>query len=110
MMGEAPEYALVSQDGKEFDSARLKGKVALYNFIYTQCDTVCPMTSNEFASIQKILKEKGLFGERVVLISISIDPDRDTPEVLKEYSGHFGADHSGWYWLTGAKEDIDSVV
>lgn len=110
VMGEAPEFTLVSQDGKAFSSASLKGKVALYNFIYTECDTVCPVTSNEFARIQKMLKEKGLFGEQVVLISISIDPHRDTPEVLKEYSGQFGADHSGWHWLTGAKEDIERVV
>ncbi|UCH47058.1 MAG: SCO family protein [Betaproteobacteria bacterium] len=103
------DRALVDRHGQRVRlvSDVLSDRVAVINFVYTTCTTVCPVTSATFAQLQSELGER--LGKEVVLVSISVDPVRDTPPRLKQYSAMHGAgDH--WLWLTGAKPDVDQVL
>jgi len=83
------------------------GRIAVVNFIYTSCTTVCPVSSATFQQLQQKLGPR--LGKDVVLVSITVDPLRDTSQRLREYAGRYEA-REGWVWLTGAKPDVDSVL
>lgn len=76
-------------------------KVKIAAFFYTRCPDICPLTMTDFTDLQAELKQAGLFGEEVELVSISFDPEHDTEEVLRNYAGSFQADPDGWKWLRG---------
>jgi cytochrome oxidase Cu insertion factor (SCO1/SenC/PrrC family) len=80
------------------------------NFVYTHCTDACPLLSATFAQTQRKLADAGLLGSRVVLLSVTVDPDHDTPPVLAEYSSQFKADAAGWRFLTGDWEQVYDVV
>ncbi|TFG59077.1 MAG: SCO family protein [Deltaproteobacteria bacterium] len=103
------DLPLLTQDGKEvhFYTDMLKGKVVLISFICTNCTEVCPILMPILVRIQELLGDRS--GRDVSLISISVDPEDDTPEELKEYGKKYGA-KPGWTFLTGKKENIDWVV
>ncbi|EGQ19272.1 SCO1 family electron transport protein [Sporosarcina newyorkensis 2681] len=95
---EVREFSFTNQEGEEFGLDDLKGKVWIADFVFTNCTTVClPMMAN-MAELQGKLEEEDL---SVELVSFSVDPVIDTPEVLKEYAGNFNADLSNWNLLTG---------
>ena len=104
----APGFALISQDGAPVALADLRGKVVAVTFIYTSCTDTCPMLTALMARVQDQLGQD--FGERIAFVSITVDPDRDTPEVLKQYADTFGADLKGWAFLTGAPAAIRDVT
>jgi protein SCO1/2 len=83
------------------------GRIAVVNFIYTSCTTVCPVSSATFQQLQQKLGAR--LGKDVVLVSITVDPLRDTPQRLHEYAARYEA-REGWVWLTGAKPDVDGVL
>jgi protein SCO1/2 len=99
---------LISQDGAPVALADLRGKVVAVTFIYTSCTDTCPMLTALMARVQDQLGQD--FGERIAFVSITVDPDRDTPEVLKQYADTFGADLKGWAFLTGAPAAIRDVT
>jgi protein SCO1/2 len=105
-LSEAP---LLDQGGKRVRLAQdvIGERIAVVNFIYTSCTTVCPVSSATFAQLQKRLG--AALGKEVVLVSITVDPLRDTPQRLREYGARYHA-AEGWTWLTGAKRDVDSVL
>ena len=86
-IGAAPDFALTSQDGAEVTLAALRGKVVAVTFIYTSCPDVCPMLTDKMARVQDELGPD--FGSKVAFVSITVDPERDTPEVLKGYAEAF---------------------
>jgi protein SCO1/2 len=99
---------LLDQTGRPVRLHEVIGeRIAIVNFIYTTCTTVCPVTSATFAQLQDRLG--AALGKDVVLVSITVDPVRDTPERLREYSSRHGA-REGWVWLTGAKREVDDVL
>lgn len=102
-----PDVALVNQDGVQVRLPQaLKGdKPVLLNFIFSTCTTVCPVLSAGFTTVLKTL---GTEAREVRVVSIAIDPDHDTPEVLRGYRERFGAGPE-WELLTGSREDIESV-
>ena len=104
-----PALPLLTQDDKEvhFYTDMLKGKVVLISFIYTNCTDICPILMPNLVRIQELLGDRS--GRDVSLISISVDPEDDTPEVLKAYGEKYGA-KPGWTFLTGKKENVDWVV
>lgn len=106
--GHFPEVTLVTQDGRRvrFYSDLLKGKVVLINFIFTRCKDLCPRTTTNIRRVQELLGDE--VGRTVHLISISVDPDKDTPAVLKAYAERAGA-APGWDFLTGGQEDIELI-
>ncbi|MGB5406174.1 MAG: SCO family protein, partial [Thiogranum sp.] len=98
-----PNVILTTHEGKEvrfFDDV-IKDKVVAINFIYTHCPDTCPLETAQLVRVQNIMGDR--MGADVFFYSISIDPERDTPEVLREYRERFGAK---WTFLTGNKEDI----
>lgn len=103
------DLPLVDRNGRRVRlvSDVLDGRVAVISFVYTTCTTVCPVTSATFARLQSELGER--LGREVVLVSITVDPLRDTPARLKRYAAQHGAGE-GWMWLTGAKADLDAVL
>lgn len=103
-----PNVVLVNQHGAKvkLKSVIDSGKPVILDFIYGTCTTICPVLSAGFASFQRKL---GADTQKVQLISISIDPEHDTPKVMKEYLGKFRA-KPGWDFLTGSRQDIDAVM
>jgi protein SCO1/2 len=102
-----PSFSLTDQDGQPFDLMRMRGKVWLANFIFTTCPTVCPLLSERFSQIQD--RTKGL-GSAVQLVSFSVDPETDTPAVLKQYAAHYRRDPARWTYVTGAPDAIEKAV
>lgn len=98
MSREVADFQFINQNHEEVGLDDLKGKWWVADFIFTNCVTIClPMTSN-MVKLQEKLAENDL---DVYLISFSVDPDHDTPEVLKEYAQNYEADLSNWSFLTG---------
>ena len=97
---------LVDQDGRKLRLASdaLADKIVVVTFVYTNCTDICPMVSHTFAQLQKSLAP--LMEKKVRLVSLTVDPVRDTPERFKEYAQHFEP-KPGWLWLTG---DISNVA
>lgn len=85
-------------------------KVKLVAFFYTSCPDICPMTMVDFKDLQAELKSKGLFSEDVELVAITIDPEHDSPSVIKQYASAFHADPSGWKWLRGTSEQTKKIA
>jgi protein SCO1/2 len=107
----AADFTLTDQDGKELRSADLKDKVFLVSFVFTTCNGTCPATTHRLGNIQQELKTRGLLkGDRVRLVSITLDPARDTPDVLKRYANLYDVDTASWSFLTGQPEDVNKVV
>jgi protein SCO1 len=106
--GYFPNVTLVTQHGKtvRFYDDLLKGKIVAINLIYTTCQYACPLETARMSQVQKKLGDR--MGRDVFFYSITIDPEHDTPAVLKEYGEKFEAG-PGWLFLTGRKEDIDLV-
>jgi protein SCO1 len=107
------EIGLVDTDGQtvRFKSEAVGSQIVIMDFIYTSCTTICPVTSAMFAEVQERLMDKlgEGFGRDVKLISLTVDPVRDTPERLGDYARHFGTPE-GWLWLTGNKPQMDKVL
>jgi len=104
-----PDVELLNQDGRSvrFKSDVVAGRIVAINFLYTTCTTICPVTSAIFAQVQQALGDR--LGQEVWLLSISVDPTRDTPARLKAYAHKVGA-QPGWLWLTGQKHRVDQVL
>lgn len=103
------DTVLKDQDGRDVRlmSDLMGQRVTVVDFIYTTCTTVCPVLSATLAVLQRKLGPR--VGKDVQLVSITVDPQRDTPARLKAYSARHEAG-SGWHWLTGSKGDVDSVL
>jgi protein SCO1/2 len=107
----APSFTLTTQDGKSLRLTDLQGKVLLVSFIFTTCNGTCPATTHRMSEVQHLLKERGLDKEgRVHLLSISLDPIRDTPEVLRGYMKLYDVDPASWTFLTGEPEHVAKVI
>ena len=103
-----PDVVLVNQDGKRvrFKTLLESDKPVIVDFIYATCTTICPVLSAGFSSMQRKL---GPHSEDVQLVSVTIDPENDTPQVMKEYLERYRA-RPGWDFLTGNPRDIDRVA
>ena len=99
--GSVPPFQLTNQDGKPFGSSNLAGKIWIADFIYSTCPGPCPMISTRMSEMQKPLEKTD-----VHFVSFSVDPDRDTPERLREYAGQLQAIPGRWDFLTGPKSEI----
>src|SRR5713101_6746241 len=104
-----PNVPLITQDGTavRFYDDLLKGKSVAVNVMYTSCKDECPLETARLAQVQRLLGER--MGKDIFFYSISIDPKRDTPAVLKDYAEKFGVG-PGWLFLTGKEEDIRLVA
>jgi protein SCO1/2 len=107
----APAFTLTDQAGKTLRLGDLRGKVLLVSFIFTTCSGGCPATTHRMAQVQEALRQRGLWKDgRIRFISITLDPKRDTPEVLRNYMRLYDADPGGWSFLTGSADEVAKVV
>lgn len=107
MMGAAPDFTLTSQDNAPVSLRDFRGKVVAIAFIFAACTDVCPMLTDNMARVQDRLGSA--FGPRIAFVSITVDPERDTPEVLKQYAAGFAANLKGWSFLTGDPATVHDV-
>src|SRR5947209_2545226 len=99
--GSVPEFELVNQDGKTFGSRELRGKIWVADFIYTTCPGPCPMISSRMSELQKPFEKTD-----VHLVSFTVDPAKDTPQVLRGYAEKLQAEPGRWDFLTGPQSTI----
>ena len=99
--GTVPPFQLVNQNGQIFGSADLTGRIWIADFIYTTCPGPCPMISTRMSELQKPLEKTD-----VHLVSFSVDPDKDTPDVLRGYAEKLNAQPQRWDFLTGSRSAI----
>src|SRR6058998_1034129 len=99
--GKVPPFELTNQNDQPFGSAQLAGKIWIADFIYTTCPGPCPMISSRMSELQKPLEKSD-----VRLVSFSVDPEKDTPEVLRSYAERLQAEPGRWDFLTGPKSVI----
>lgn len=106
----AADFVLVDQSGKPTRLADCKDKVVVVSFIFTTCNGSCPATTSRMVLLQEELKRRGRWAKGIQLLSITLDPARDTPEKLQAYMRLYDADSSGWSFLTGPAEKINRVL
>lgn len=105
-LGDAPAFTLIDQTGQTLSSESLKGQVYVADFIFTHCAGPCRAMTLRMAQLQKDLNDPS-----VRFVSISVDPKRDTPEVLKGYADQFGADDATWkFGTTGDPADVQRIA
>ena len=97
-------FTLTRENGSEFSSKELEGKPWLASFIFTSCPNQCPMMIGKLSSFQKILPKD------LEIVSVSVDPLHDSPDVLKSFSQKYGADLSRWVFLTGDNKVISNLM
>lgn len=100
--GQVPEFSLVERSGQPVTRARLLGRVSVVEFFYTRCEDSCPLQNAHLARLQAEHKDVA----DLQLLSITVDPDHDTPPVLREYAARFGAEPQRWLFLTGQRDAI----
>jgi cytochrome oxidase Cu insertion factor (SCO1/SenC/PrrC family) len=106
VFGTLPDFSLIERSGRRVTLGDLQGKIWIANFIYTHCTDTCPLQSARMAKLQD-----DFAGERDLrLVSITVDPTRDTPRVMAEYAARFGADPDRWLFLTGGKQAIYALA
>jgi protein SCO1/2 len=106
-LGQVPEFALVDQTGRPLRRADLDGQPWVADFVFTSCAEVCPRLTAEMANLQRYLQNRGA---RVHLVSITVDPERDTVERLAAYAAGFAADPTLWKFATGPADAVKDAV
>jgi len=102
--GEVPAFSLTNQNGQPFGSSDLANKIWIADFVFTSCPGPCPMISSRMSELQKPLANTD-----VHLVSFTVDPDKDTPEVLRSYAEKLHAQPGRWDFLTGKKSAIYEI-
>ncbi len=100
-----PAFKLLDQDGHDFTDAQLRGKPFVASFVFTHCAGPCPMMFGKMAAMQKTVPNPN-----IKLVTFTVDPDRDTPEVLKKKAKELGADEGRWSFLTGDKDSVHKLL
>lgn len=106
VVGTLPAFTLIDQDGRPFGADALRGKVWVADFVFTRCPDVCPAITARMKALQDRLPAGD---DGVRLVSISVDPEHDTPSALTAYAARFGA-RPGWTFLTGPRDDVATLL
>jgi protein SCO1/2 len=107
-IGAAADFTLTTQDEGRLGLRDLRGKVVVVTFVYASCTDTCPILTAKLASLQEPLG--AALGAHVVFVAITVDPERDTPAVLRKYARHHGVRPPGWAFLTGSPAQIREVA
>lgn len=103
-----PAFSLTDQDGRPFGSEQLRGRVYVASFFFARCVSICPAVMRAMSRLQERYAAAGM--NEVRLVSISVDPGADTPEVLREHGSRYGQDRSRWTLLTGEPELVRRLL
>ncbi len=98
VLGQVPSFSFTDQDGRSFGSANMRGKVNVAAFMFTRCPTICPRITTTMKGLQERARDEGV---PIHWLSFSVDPDNDTPVVLKQYAEQYKVDLTHWTFLTG---------
>lgn len=102
-LGGVGRFSLIDQAGRQVSEATLRGQVWAAAFFFTRCPTVCPRITRRMRDLQQAAAKEGV---KLGLVSFSVDPENDTPDVLTAYARQYGADLSSWRFLTGDLEVV----
>ena len=106
VIAQIPAFDLIDQDGKQFTLNNLKGNVWLADFIFTTCAGPCPIMTERMSTVQYDLLDIN----KLKFVSFTVNPDYDTPDVLKKYAKRYNADISTWSFVTGKYEKIQELI
>lgn len=107
VLGQLPDFNLVDAFGRPVTADQLAGAPWIANFIFTRCPDFCPALSARMARLQEAIRARKISGR---LVSLSVDPTYDSPEVLRAYAARHGADRSLWLFLTGDRDSVLTLV
>jgi len=108
---QVPSFSLTDQDSQAFTDQQMRGSVWVAGFVYTNCPDVCPLITQRMAALRDSLRAEGEFGKAVRFASFTVDPERDTPDVLHAYAASFGVDNAQeWRFLTGDAAAVLAVI
>jgi protein SCO1/2 len=106
VLGQVPEFHLTNHRGENADQSLLKNKIGVINFMFTTCQGICPTLNGEMQKLQKNFARY----EEFQLVSISVDPENDTPHQLKSWTSSLGIDTDNWTFLTGPLAHIKKLL
>tara|TARA_B100001179_G_C18602330_1_gene411257 strand:+ start:3004 stop:3591 length:588 start_codon:yes stop_codon:yes gene_type:complete len=105
-LGSIPSFEFTDSDGNLISQEELSGKIWVADFIFTTCTMACPVMTGNMNLIHKAFKNN----DKVRIVSISVYPEYDTPEILKEYASRYNANTNRWHFLTGPEENVKRVI
>jgi len=105
-IGSVPEFSFTDSHGETITKANMAGKVWVADFIFTTCNMACPVMTGNMNIVHKAFREN----DDVRIVSISVYPEYDTPEVLAEYASRYDANTDRWHFLTGPEESVQNVI
>ena len=105
-LGSIPSFEFTDSDGNLISQEELSGKIWVADFIFTTCTMACPVMTGNMNLIHKAFKNN----DKVRIVSISVYPEYDTPEILKEYASRYNANTNRWHFLTGPEENVKHVI
>ncbi|MGH7865235.1 MAG: SCO family protein [Candidatus Binataceae bacterium] len=103
-----PDLPMTDQNGRATSLASLKGKPVLIDFIYTTCNSTCPLQTAKMAKVARLLGPR--LGSQVMIVSLTLDPETDSVAKLRDYAARYGADARGWLFLTGQPKTVDEAL
>ena len=104
--GAVPDFSLTERSGENIGLAQLRGKIWIADFIYTSCTDTCPLQTGMMAKLQEEYSSKS----DLQLVSVTVDPERDTPQTLSLYAARHNADAKRWFFLTGQRDRIIRLI
>lgn len=107
--GQFPDIKLIDQDGRDFSFSQVRGNVLVVAYIYTNCPDICHIISKKMNVFKEQIKKSGL-QDRVYFISISFDPERDTPDALRQHAEMMNLDLDNWVFLTGDPTSVNEIL
>lgn len=107
ILSELPAFTLIDSAGASFGSEALRGRVWIASFFFMRCPSVCPLLMTRVAELQRRFQDAGI--DDIALVSISVDPERDTPERLRAAEPGYGVDPARWKLLTGPLADVHAL-
>ena len=106
-LGAVPAFSMHDQDGRTVSEQSLRGKPSAVTFMFTRCPSICPAVTRAMRGVQRQAADKGV---ALRLVSITVDPENDSPAVLKEYAHKYGADLKTWSFLTGNPSELQRIA
>ncbi|MDQ0191510.1 SCO family protein [Alicyclobacillus cycloheptanicus] len=108
--GQATDFTATNVDGKPVSFNSLDGKIRLVTFFYTHCPGPCPLVAFRLEQIQNELQKEGVFGNKVAIVSVTLDPEHDTLPVLLKWADRYHPDFQGWYFVRPTPEQLPQIL